>query len=210
VRSDPRGTESDKGESSHSYQRGLVNGARACPFPPAGSGGARRMQPARGKETEAMSSLTAWRFSSTEGADDAVLKLKRLDDQDLIDVQDAAVVRWPQYAGEPVAHEHVTHEGGMVSSIAKKLRHSNIDSSTVESIKGDMMPGTSALVLLSANATVDTVAKAFEGQSMELIRSDLSVQQEDRVRRVFEDPADAPQGQQPGDAPQGQQPGESQ
>jgi uncharacterized membrane protein len=146
-----------------------------------------------------MSSLTAWRFSGTEEADDAVLRLKRLDEQDLIDVQDVAVIRWPQYAPAPMAHEHVTREGGKVSSIAKKLSHSNIDSSTVESVKGDMMPGTSALVLLSANATVDTVAKTFEGQSMELIRSDLSVQQEDQVRRVFGDPADRPQGQQPGE-----------
>ena len=146
-----------------------------------------------------MSSLTAWRFSGTEGADDAVLRLKRLDEQDLIDVQDAAVIRWPHYASAPVAHEHVTHQGGAVSSIAKKLRHSNIDSSTVDSVKGDMTPGTSALVLLSANATVDTVAKAFEGQSMELIRSDLSVQQEDRVRRVFGDSGDPQQGRQPGE-----------
>jgi uncharacterized membrane protein len=146
-----------------------------------------------------MSSLTAWRFSGTEGADDAVLRLKRLDEQDLIDVQDAAVIRWPHYASAPMAHEHVTHEGSAVSSIAKKLRHSNIDSSTVDSVKGDMTPGTSALVLLSANATVDTVAKAFAGQSMELIRSDLSVQQEDQVRRAFGDSADPPQGQQPGE-----------
>ncbi len=144
-----------------------------------------------------MSSLTAWRFSSTEGADEAVLRLKRLDEQDLIDVQDAAVIRWPQYASAPMAHEHVTRQGGMVSSFAKKLSGSNIESSTVDRVKGDMTPGTSALVLLSANATVDTVAKAFEGQSMELIRSDLSVQEEDRMRRVFEGSPDQPQGQQP-------------
>jgi uncharacterized membrane protein len=146
-----------------------------------------------------MSSLTAWRFSSTEGADDAVLRLKRLDEQDLIDVQDAAVLRWPQYASAPVTHEHVTRQGGTFSSMAKKITHSNIDSSTVSSVKGDMTPGTSALVLLSENATVDTVAKAFEGQNMELIRSDLSVQQEDQVRRTFGSSGDSPQGQQPGE-----------
>jgi uncharacterized membrane protein len=146
-----------------------------------------------------MSSLTAWRFSGTEEADDAVLRLKRLNEQDLIDVQDVAVIRWPQYAAAPMAHEHVIREGGMVSSFAKKLSHSNIDSSAVESVKGDLTPGTSALVLLSADATVDTVAKAFEGKSMELIRSDLSVQQEDQVRRAFGDSAGPPQGQPPGE-----------
>jgi uncharacterized membrane protein len=57
-----------------------------------------------------------------------------------------------------------------------------------------LTPGTSALVLLSESATVGTVAKAFEGQSLELIRSDLSVQEEDQVRRTFGGPADPPQG----------------
>ena len=40
-------------------------------------------------------STTAWRFSGTEGADAAVLRLKQLDGQDLIDVQDVTVLREP-------------------------------------------------------------------------------------------------------------------
>ena len=145
-----------------------------------------------------MATLTAWRFTSTEGADDAVLRLVRLDEQDQIDVEDAAVLRWPRYASAPKADVHVTRQGGAFSSIAKKIAHGNIDSATVDSVKDDMTPGTSALLLLSENATVATVAKAFEGQSMELIRSDLSVQQEDQVRRVFGDGDTPPQGEQPG------------
>jgi uncharacterized membrane protein len=137
-----------------------------------------------------MSALTAWRFSGTEGADEAVLRLKRLAAQDLIDLQDVAVLRWPQYAAQPSAQEHVTDEGSKVSTLAKKLRKSVIDNSMVEAVKGDMTPGTSALVLLTADAKIETVAKAFEGQSMELIRSDLSVQQQDQVRAEFSDPAD--------------------
>jgi uncharacterized membrane protein len=137
-----------------------------------------------------MSTQTAWRFSGTEGADAAVLRLKQLDAQDLIDVQDVTVIRWPQYATEPTAQEHVTDEGSKASSFAKKLRKAGIDSSMVESVKGDMTPGTSALVLLSADAAIDTVGKAFGGHAMELIRSDLSVQQEDQLRSAFGDSAD--------------------
>ena len=55
----------------------------------------------------------------------------------------------------------------------------------LEAVKTDMTPGTSALVLLSMNAAVDAVAGAFEGNAMELIRSDLSVQQEDLLRAAF-------------------------
>jgi uncharacterized membrane protein len=146
-------------------------------------------------------STTAWRFSGTEGADGAVLRLKQLDGQDLIDVQDVAVIRWPNYAAAPQIQEHVTDEGSKASSFAKKLRKAGIEGSMVESVKGDMTPGTSALVLLSANAAIDVVAKAFEGHAMELMRSDLAVQQEDQLRAAFSNPADASPGRPPGDAP---------
>jgi uncharacterized membrane protein len=131
---------------------------------------------------------TAWRFSDTEGADDAVLRLKQLDAQELIDLQDVAVIRWPHYATEPAAQEHVTEEGSKVASLVHKLKHGSIDTSMIESVKGDMTPGTSALVLFSTEAIVDKVAKAFQGRGMELIRSDLSVQQQDRLRTAFGDP----------------------
>jgi uncharacterized membrane protein len=135
-------------------------------------------------------STTAWRFGGTEGADDAVLRLQQLDTQALIDVQDVAVLRWPQYAAAPQAQEHVTDEGSKASSFAKKLMKVGIDSSMVELVKRDMTPGTSALVLLSTDAAIDTVAQAFEGHAMELIRSDLSVQQEDQLRAAFSNPPD--------------------
>ncbi|MDH6145358.1 MULTISPECIES: DUF1269 domain-containing protein [Kitasatospora] len=139
-------------------------------------------------------STTAWRFSGTEGADDAVLRLKQLGDQELIDVRDVAVIRWPEYSTRAQVQEHVTDEGSKASSFAKKLSKSGIDSSMIESVKGDMTPGTSALVLLSTDAVIDTVAKAFEGHAMELMRSDLSVQQEDRLRAAFGDPSNTDRG----------------
>ena len=138
---------------------------------------------------------TAWSFGGTEGADDAVLRLKELDTQDLIDVQDVTVLRWPHYAAAPLAHEHVTDEGTKVASLVHKFRHPVIDTTLLESVKSDMAPGTSALVLLSADAAVDQVVQAFQGRAMELIRSDLSVQQQDRLRAAF--------GQSPGAGPQG-------
>ena len=134
-------------------------------------------------------STTAWRFSGTEGADAAVLRLKQLDSQELMEVQDVAVLRWPQYASAPQVQEHVTDEGSRVSSLVSKLRKGSIDGSMIESVKGEMAPGTSVLMLLSSDASVDQVAKAFEGQGMELVRSDLSVQEQDRLRAAFSNSA---------------------
>ena len=130
---------------------------------------------------------TAWRFSGTEGADAAVLRLKQLDAQEVMDVQDIAVLRWPQYASGPQVQEHVTDEGSKASSLAKRMRKAGIDSSMLQAVKDDMKLGTSALVVLSADAAIDTVAEAFHGQAMELIRSDLSVQQQDALRTAFHD-----------------------
>jgi uncharacterized membrane protein len=128
---------------------------------------------------------TAWRFGGTEGADAAVFKLKQLDSQEVMDVQDVAVLRWPQYASGPQVQEHVTDEGNKASSLAKRMRKAGIDGGMIQAVKDDMKPGTSALVLLSADTAVDTVAGAFHGQAMELIRSDLSVQQQDALRTAF-------------------------
>lgn len=131
---------------------------------------------------------TAWRFGGTEGADDAVLRLKELDARDLIDVQDITVLRWPHYAAAPLANEHVTDESSKVSSLVHKLRHPVIDNSMIEAVKGDMTPGTSALVLLSAGAKMDQVVTVFKGTAMELMRSDLSVPEQDRLRTAMGEP----------------------
>jgi uncharacterized membrane protein len=145
---------------------------------------------------------TAWRFSSTEGADEAVLKLKQLEAAKLVEVQDVSVIRWPQYAAEPTVLEHVTEEGSKVSSLMHKFTHTGIDSSMIQSAVGDMTPGTSVLVLLTPDAAIDAFAKAFEGQGVELIRSDLSVQEQDQVRAALGDSGAADQPHSPGNVPE--------
>lgn len=126
---------------------------------------------------------TAWRFAGTEGADTAVMRLKQLDSQDLINVMDVAVLRWPEYAHEPMTQEHVTEQGtSKMASLVRRLQHPVIDGSMIESVRNDLRPGTSAVVLLSSEAQIDAVVHAFEGQPMELIRTDLSVPEQDRLR----------------------------
>jgi uncharacterized membrane protein len=85
-----------------------------------------------------------------------------------------------------------------MSSLVSKMRHATIDGSMIESVKGDMVPGTSVLMLLSSDAAVDTVARAFQGQGMELVRSDLSVEQQDRLRAAFGSPPPPAGGSAPG------------
>ena len=144
---------------------------------------------------------SAWRFSGTEGADDAVVKLKGLAAQDLIEVLDLAVMRWPRWVAEPIVQEHVTEEGGRVSAMVGRRRHPVIDNSITEAAKGDMTPGTSVIVLPSANADIDALAGTFQGlgRDIELVRTDLSVPDQDRLRAAISQATD--QGDSP--SPQG-------
>jgi uncharacterized membrane protein len=67
----------------------------------------------------------------------------------------------------------------------RKVRRETIDDSMIETVKTDLTPGTSAVVLMSADAVIDEVAKAMQGTGMELIRSDLSVPDQDRLRAMI-------------------------
>jgi uncharacterized membrane protein len=51
--------------------------------------------------------------------------------------------------------------------------------------------------MLSSDAAIDAVVDAFEGQSMELIRSDLSVPEQDRLRLAVEQARQREQGKKP-------------
>lgn len=142
---------------------------------------------------------SAWRFSGTEGADDAVVKLKGLAAQDLIEVQDLTVIRWPRWAAQPILQEHVTEEMSKVSALMGRRRHAVIDSSIIEAARGDMAPGTSVVVMLTANANIDAIAGTFQGlgRDIELIRTDMSVPEQDRLKAAIREAIDRGQGPPP-------------
>jgi uncharacterized membrane protein len=125
---------------------------------------------------------TAWRFSGTEGAENAVVRLKQLDSKDLINLVDIAVLRWPEYAEQPTITEHAHEQGGKVASMVRRMQHPSIEGSMIESVKGDLRPGTSAVVVLSSEGEPEAIVHAFEDQPLELVRSDLSVPDQDRLR----------------------------
>jgi uncharacterized membrane protein len=114
------------------------------------------------------------------------MRLKQLAAQDQINLMDVAVLRWPEYAPEPTTAEHVTEEGGKVATMFRKLQRATIDSSMIDTVRHDLRPGTSAMVMLSSDANLDAVVHAFEGQPMELLRTDLSVPDQDRLRMEVE------------------------
>ena len=60
-----------------------------------------------------MASLTVWKFSTPYGADAAMERLQMLQSQQLITVQDAAMVSWEEGKKKPKTRQlHDTRKGG--------------------------------------------------------------------------------------------------
>jgi uncharacterized membrane protein len=160
-----------------------------------------------------MSSLTVWKFPTPYGADAALDKLKSLQTQQLINVQDAAVVTWETGKSKPKTRQlHDAKVGGALGggfwgllfgliffvpflglaigaasgALFGSLADVGISDSFIKSVHDQVTPGTSALFLLSSDAVIDRVKAEFPAGDAELISTNLSNEQEARLRAAFE------------------------
>lgn len=159
-----------------------------------------------------MATLTVLKFPSAEGADQLLGTLQRLQAQQLITVQDAAIVTWPAGAKKPKTRQLNNLAGagalggafwGMlfgllffvpilglaigagIGALAGSMSDVGIDDNFIAQVRQKVTPGTSALFLLSSGAVVDRVAEAVKGMPMELISTNLPADQEARLRAAF-------------------------
>ena len=159
-----------------------------------------------------MSSLTVWKFPTPYGADTALDKLKSLEAQHLITVQDAAVVSWESGKSKPKTSQmnDTTRRGalgggfwgllfGLIffvpllglaigaasGALFGSLADVGINDSFIKSVRDQVTPGTSALFLLSSDAVIDRVKDEFPERDAELISTNLSNEQEAKLREAF-------------------------
>ena len=159
-----------------------------------------------------MSSLTVWKFPTPFGADSALAKLNALETQQLINVQDAAVVSWEPGKSKPKTRQlHDTRVGGALGggfwgllfgliffvpilglaigaasgALFGSLADVGISDHFIKSVRDQITPGTSALFLLSSDAVIDRVKAEFPAGDAELISTNLSAQQEAKLREAF-------------------------
>jgi uncharacterized membrane protein len=159
-----------------------------------------------------MATLTAWKFSSPYGADDALATLEKLQAEQLIQVQDAAVVTWEPSRKKPKTRElHSMRKAGALGggfwgllfgliffipilglaigaatgAIFGSLADVGISEAFIDSVRQKVTPGTSALFLLSSEAVMDRVAAEFRDTNAELISTNLSAEQESKLRAAF-------------------------
>jgi uncharacterized membrane protein len=159
-----------------------------------------------------MASLTVWKFDTSDGADQALAKVESLSKQQLITVQDAAVVSWPEGAKKPKTRQAANLAGigalqgafwGMLfgllffipffglavgaamGALAGHFADYGIDDDFIKGVRDKVTEGTSALFLLTEQATVDKVTDAFKDTKMELIQSNLTAEQEAQLKEAF-------------------------
>jgi|SRR5262252_4469654 len=159
-----------------------------------------------------MATVTVLHFQTAAGAEDALLTIQDLQRQHLITIHDAAIVSWPQGAKGPSTKQLVDLVrtgalGGMfwgmlfglifftplfgmavgaaVGALGGVFKDYGIDDDFIRRIRGAVTMGTSALFLMTSDAVVDRVAVVMKKKDFDIIATNLSQDQERRLREAF-------------------------
>jgi uncharacterized membrane protein len=159
-----------------------------------------------------MTTLTVWKFDSEGGARNALQSLEQLQKQELLQLVDAAIVTWPSGRKKPKTEQLRNLAGagalggafwgllfgllffipflGMAvgaaaGALAGSMSDVGIDDGFIRKVRDEVTPGTSALFVMTANVVADRVLAEFKGTGAHLVSSNLSTEQEAKLREVF-------------------------
>jgi uncharacterized membrane protein len=155
-----------------------------------------------------MSALSVWRFAAPAGAADAALALTALARRGVVSVDDAAVLTWaadrraprvrplggltgPGTLCEdfwPMVHAVLFLApaaglalGAAAGAVAGALTDFGIDDAFIMAVRNRVVPGTSALFVLSGTAAVEPMRRCIGDHAAELLRADLSREEAARL-----------------------------
>ncbi|PWB55224.1 MAG: hypothetical protein C3F13_04740 [Anaerolineales bacterium] len=159
-----------------------------------------------------MATLTVFKFATSEGASQMLVKVQSLQKMELIKVQDAAIVTWPADKDKPKTKQLVDMAGigalqgafwGMLfglifvvpffglavgaafGALGGKMADYGIDDNFIKQTREKVTRGTSALFLLTSNAVLDKITAELKGTQFELIASNLTKEQEEQLMAAF-------------------------
>jgi uncharacterized membrane protein len=75
--------------------------------------------------------------------------------------------------------------GAGIGALTGSMTDVGIDDDFIRRMRDEIQPGTSALFVLSSGAVLDRVREAFADQPMVLIETNLSREEEEKLREVF-------------------------
>ncbi len=158
--------------------------------------------------------LTVIKFDNPFGAGQALELLKGLQAQQLIQVNDAAIVTWPEGAKKPKTEQANNLKaigaldgafwgmlfgllffipflglaiGAAMGALTASFADIGISDDFIKATREKVTPGTSALFLMSSNAVIDRVAAEMKTQlpPFELIASNLTDEQQTKLEAAF-------------------------
>jgi uncharacterized membrane protein len=161
-----------------------------------------------------MATFTVWKFDSAGGADDALNTLERLQKEELITLEDGAVVSWAEGKKKPKTRQlhSMAGAGAMggafwgflfgllffvpifglavgaaIGGLSGSMADVGIDDNFIEEVRQKITPGTSALFLLTSGAVQDKVREEMSGIAghAELIHTHQTNEQEAKLRDAF-------------------------
>lgn len=159
-----------------------------------------------------IATLTVLKFETADGAERAFNVIQNLSERQLIDVHDAAIVSWPVGKKKPKTKQLASMTGagalggafwgllfgllffvpifGMavgaaMGALAGSMADVGISDDFIKSVRSKVTEGTSALFLMTSDAVQDKVAEAAKGMNFEIIATNLSKEEEQKLREVF-------------------------
>jgi len=137
-----------------------------------------------------MATVTVLKFSYPEGAEDALSVVQGLQKEHLIKLIDAAAVSWPIGKNSPATKQLVTPLFLTVfraafGALGEAYRDYGIDDEFIDQVRRKVREGTSALFLMTENAVLDRVADAMKALTFEIFATNLSSEQEQKLRDAF-------------------------
>lgn len=159
-----------------------------------------------------MATLTVLKFPTPTGAEGMLGKIQSLQKQQLIKIEDAAIVTWPVGKKAPKTRQLTNLAGisaldgafwGMLfgliftvpffglavgaafGALAGGMVDYGIDDDFIKKTRQQVTEGTSALFLMTSGAVLDKVVEQLKGEQMELISSNLTAEQEQQLKAAF-------------------------
>jgi uncharacterized membrane protein len=160
-----------------------------------------------------MATLSVLKFNTPRGAEEGLEVVKGLDRQHMIKLDDAAVVTWPEGKKKPKTKQLYglaglgaldgafwgmlfgliffiplfgAAVGAAMGALSGSLADVGISDDFIRKVRSEVKEGTSALFLMTHDAVVDKVAEATKGLDFEVMTTNLSAEEEQKLRLAFE------------------------
>jgi len=159
-----------------------------------------------------MATLTVLKFETAQGAENVLEVVEGLSKKQMINLYDAAIVTWPEGKKKPKT-KHLTDltgagalsgafwgllfgllffvpifgmvVGATLGALTGSMTHMGIDEDFIKSVRSKVTEGTSALFLMTSDAVEDRVVEAMKQFKFEIIATNLSKEEEEKLREAF-------------------------